>query len=243
VSRKRKASDAWRKEQQDPVLFRKLDLLGDILLFASIGVAVMFYMYPAWPWLLACISYLIAAFALALLFPVYFTLMDVSKEKVDGPQHGITLSGVLCFASVPLMTRQYYQVRYEWQLVLAALALVVVVMVMLLRFSKDKMGGGVVTLAIVFVGICGYCGLNHVNALLDFSEPIHYQTVVLEQSVSSAARRGRHCYCVVAGEGGEEISIEVSAEFYEQVRCGDAVCLDIHSGALGIEYLDVHLPF
>ena len=241
MARKQKAPDAWRKEQQDPVLFQRLKLLGDILLFASVGVAVGFYFDPSWPWLLACLGLLITVFVLALFLPAYFTLLDVRKEKEDGPQHGISLSGVLCFSCVPLMTRQYYQVRHEWQLVLAALVLVVIVMVILLRFSKDKMDGLTVILSILLAGICGYCGLNHVNALLDFSEPIHHETVVLEQSVNTAGRRGRHCYCVVAEENGEAVSIEISEEIYSRIQCGDAVCLDIHPGALGIEYMDIHL--
>ena len=241
MARKQKAPDEWRKEQQDPVLFQRLELLGDILLFVSVVIAAGFYFNPSVPWLLACLGCLVTSFSLALFLPAYFTLLDVRKENKKGPQYGITLSGVLGFSCVPLLTRQYYQVSHEWQLVLAALVLMVVVMILLLRFTVDKMDSLAVIISILFVGICGYCGLNHVNALMDFSEPIHYQTIVLKQNISSTGRRGQNYYCVVEEENGEEVSIEISEEVYSQIECGETVCLDIHPGALGIEYMDIHL--
>lgn len=127
----------------------------------------------------------------------------------------------------------------DWQRALvmalgAAAALTVVVVfadTTVLSPSKNLFG---------LVVLCGFWGFGMVleaNALLDFSPATVYSTQVVEKHISY----GRHTNYYVrlerwgpsALQGGE---VSVSRSYYRSVEVGDAVCLPLRSGALGVRW-------
>ena len=219
---------------------KKMELVGEGLTIVSVVVSLGFCFLHTWPWLIGCILTLLAALVLALMFPAYFTLLDVKKENASGPQYGISLVLVLCANAIAMVTGQWYAIPQWWQPWLWAAAITVVVVALLAKFSGDFQTGASAAMALACTLVLSYFLVCHVNGLLDFSQPEQKMVTVAELDSSSRPRGLREYICYVEIDG-EQLRIEVPRKVYSEIEVGDEVFLETHDGALGIEFMDLHI--
>lgn len=185
----------------------------------------------------AIVALLLPWAAVALAYRFQGTLgIDRRQKKADpNPDTAFAMPGfVLCLGF------QYYHPLSWWRLLIlgslvgAALSAATAVADNSIRKWK---------LAVVYIlTLCyGVGSLLVLNAFLDGSSPVQYQTAVLEKHISSAPRGGTSYQLTLEswGRWRTKDRFDVSRALYDAVKIGDSVCPSVNRGALGIPWYRV----
>lgn len=90
---------------------------------------------------------------------------------------------------------------------------------------------------ILSAAVFSFAGFFIVNKEFDFSEPQLYElTVIDKQKYSGRNSRSYDLYVADWNNSGDTVGIDVGFETYESHEVGDEIIVEVHSGALGIEY-------
>ena len=239
--RKRKQDpDYWRKERQNPERKKRLEWAVPLLTALSVLSIVGFLLRRDWVWLLASLSCLAAPVVMDILFPAYFTLRSVNKSQKEGPRYAISLDWPLFLTGTALLLTYRWNYTYEWQLLGAAavfaLAVGAVLVLLVEEFHREKSRAVVPVLCAFAIGI----GVVHnVNSVLDPHPPVVTPAQVTELTQNNNYRRGDDYYCTVVLPDGTTRKVEIYEVLYDRLAVGDIVAFSLHSGALGIEYMDI----
>lgn len=241
---KRKTSDDWRRKEQDPDKYAIMERIADILSIAGIICAWVFYLYHTWLCLAGFIMLLLTMYILILCFPAYYTFMPVDHEKELGPQNAISFFLFFIGSSVALFLGNRYTVEEKQAFLLLTLTGVLTVCFagILIWRSKDVNDAGCALVTILFTGILCYCIVSHANVAFNFTEQNHYETIVVDV-YSSGTYKYKNYNCVVRNADGEELSVCITRGVYNQIEVDNRVCLDTYSGALGVQFYEVHTNY
>ena len=233
--KKYKPSD-WRLEKQHKELIPLMKGIKYVLLVLSIGsCAGLLFHHPAWSILGIGVS--LCCGALDLVYPQYFTLLDLGKNSNQKHAIGLSLS-----ASLPIMVQALYVfARYNYLTMeiffwSAGLGIVICIIFGLwCREMADRTGDLLAMLLLLVMFLSGPIGM--VNALTDRAEP-EISRVTVEDKYISAGKSTSH-YCTVILKSGEKFDLEVTSDQYDAIAAGQQISIALHPGGLGIEYISL----
>lgn len=103
--------------------------------------------------------------------------------------------------------------------------------------AREKLGMAALTLALVLAYGYGVCALG--DAVLDRSSASTYTTTVYGKHVTSGRNRRPMFRLGPWGPRTTEDEVAVSWDVYRRTNVGDAVCVSLYPGALGIPWYRV----
>lgn len=226
----------WRLEKQKKELVPLMKGIKTVLLLAALGSSAgLLLHHPAWSILGILVS--VSCGVLDLVFPQYFTLLDLangSKQK-----HAIGLGFP---AAVPIMVQAMYVfARYNYltmEIFLWSAGLGIVICIIFglwCREMADRTGDLLAMLLLLVMFLSGPIGM--VNVLTDRAEP-EISRVTVEDKYISAGKSASH-YCTVILKSGEEFDLEVTSDQYDAIAAGQQISIALHPGGLGIEYISL----
>lgn len=233
--KKRKPSD-WRLEKQKKERIPLMKGIKTVLLLAALGSSAgLLLHHPAWSILGILVS--VSCGALDLVFPQYFTLLDLangSKQK-----HAIGLGFP---AAVPIMVQAMYVfARYNyltmeiffWSVGLGIL--ICIIFGLWCREFAERTGDLLALLLLLAMFLSGPIGM--VNGLLDVNRPAVYPVTVEDKHTSSG--KSTNYYCTVTLAEGETFDLSISKQNYAGIEVGQQITIAHHAGGLGIEYVSL----
>lgn len=235
--RKQTGEKGWRKEYQDKETFEKLKFVPPGFMILCFAAGVGWLATRHWLLYVACLLLGILQIALAVLFPVYFTIFlpkGRRKQNVWNLDLSLWLTGVWLLLGQRSNWLEYGALRWLVPLGLGAGALIC----WRVRDFHSHPGECLVCLLIscfftVYVAA-------QINMVFDFDRSELSVCQVEELDASGSARRGRNYYCTVTLPDGEELELMISKGLYRQLEEGDCVQVLRDIGALGIEYANVY---
>lgn len=233
--KKRKSSD-WRLEKQKKKLVPIMKGIKTVLLLAALGSSAgLLLHHPAWSILGILVS--VSCGVLDLVFPQYFTLLDLangSKQK-----HAIGLGFP---AAVPIMVQalyvfeRYNYLTMEIHLWSAGLGILICIIFGLWCREFAERTGDLLALGLLLIlFLSGPIGM--VNGLLDFNRPAVYPVMVEDKHTSSG--KSTNYYCTVTLAEGESFDLSVSKQDYSGIEVGQQITIAHHAGGLGMEYISL----
>ena len=224
----------WRLEKQKKELVPVMKGIKTVLLLAALGSSAgLLLHHPAWSILGILVS--VSCGVLDLVFPQYFTLLDLangSKQK-----HAIGLGFP---AAVPIMVQAMYVfARYNYltmEIFLWSAGLGVLICVVFGLWCRELADRTVDLLAMLLLLVLFLSGpIGMINGLTDRSEP-KISTVIVEDKHKSSGKSTSY-YCTILLPGGEAFDLEVSRADYDRIETGQNVIIACHEGGLGLEYI------
>lgn len=188
------------------------------------------------PWFLAYLVCLLTPVVLDILFPTYFTLIT---EK-GGPKHAHDLSIPMWVQAVMLILLPMPNWLDETMfLKLWAVCGVLVALFMGLLAEEFRRNKGALPAVLFVAGVVGALVVGHINSVFDFAEPETHVLTVEDLDQSRSGKR-RTYECTVTLPDGRQAELRISADFFNSLEIGDEVRVEVHVGALGIEYADAY---
>ena len=193
--------------------------------------------------LLSIISFLIGL-GLLLRYPDLFAMKSKKNlEKQGLDQKYVSMEGPLilpgCMAVVWLVS--WGNAVNWWEPVIAAVIPAAVLGVLFWKMLDyyqqypKNLAGAVLAVAFALTGL-----IWQVNVILDFAQPEYVQVEVLGTGKSNS-RKGPDTYFFETEFNGEERRICVSVSEFRELPFLEEVTIAIHSGGLGMEYLELVL--
>lgn len=224
----------WRKERQDPELFRRLRYVAPGLLAVGSGVSVGYVITGHW--VLFTLTLLCAAsgLGLAMAMPVYFTVFlpkGKKKQKVRDLGFPLTVMMMILFFRFRLNWLTYDPL---WYILPAGAALGALVYRRLVDLHQEQ---GMLFSSLILGAFAALLLAGQINEVYDFSPPETYVLEVEDLRISTG--KNRRCYCTVMLPDGREVDVSVSWSLYRNLENGDFVRVIHDTGLLGIEYARV----
>ena len=233
--KKRKASD-WRLEKQKKERIPLMKGIKTVLLLAALGSSAgLLLHHPGW----SALGILVSASCgvLDLVFPQYFTLLDLEKGSKQKNAIGLGFP-----AAMPIMLQALYVFNrfdyltmeiFFWSAGLGIL--VCVIFGLWCREFADRTGDLLALLLLLAMFLSGPIGM--VNGLLDVNRPAVYPVTVEDKHISSG--KSTNYYCTVTLAEGETFDLSVSKQEYAEIEVGQQIAIAHHAGGLGIEYISL----
>lgn len=236
MPKKKQKNGDWRKAKQKKELIPVMRGSKTLLLVAALGSSAgLLLHHPGWSVLGILVS--ITCGVLDLVFPQYFTLLDLAKGSKQKHAIGLGFS-----AAMPIMVLALYVFnRYNYltmEIFFWSAGLGVLICIAFGLWSRefaDRTGDLLALGLLLVMFLSGPIGM--VNGLLDLEEPKTYPVMVEEKHISSG--KSTSYYCTILLENGESFDLSVSKPDYEQINAGEQIVIAHHSGGLGIEYLSL----
>lgn len=231
-----KNPDAWRLAQQDEKLVPVMRTVKRVLLALSIVSSVLLvFHHPLWSALGILCS--VTCGVLDLVYPAYFTLLEMSNGKKQKHAIGLGLS-----AALPLMVQTlyvFYRFNFlNFEIFLWAVAVALLAWVVFGFFGREfSERTGDLLAMVLLLALFGSGPIGMMNYLTDRSEPRQYVTCVDDMYVSSSSKGGDNYFCTILLEDGSEFDLQVQRGQYEQFSVGDTIEIATRAGGLGIEYI------
>lgn len=233
------SSEDWRIKHQEPEQMRKLRFVGGILNFTggASGFVMMFVgMQFIWlNWL--AVASAVAAFVLWLMFPHYFTVIErkkgsPEKKKVIEILLALIMPGMGCWLGV-LKSVDLLDWAKPW--VFGAVVTVLLTLVVW-KYAKELCSVGRI---LGFAAACLVLStgmLLGINQMADFRPVQTVSTKIVELEVHESARHRDSYYVHVQLSDGTIAELPVRLKDFRTMQVGDFVKVELHEGALGIEY-------
>lgn len=221
-----------------------LKVAGYVANYASLACGILLIFYRRlYPFLcaagFACIA---VCFALYLLFPRYYTLLERKREhgekkrvRPDELYTGMMISAAGMLAAVLGSIAVLDLVRVA---VISAAVTAVLAVLVWWRGSEMRTAGRMLS----FVIICWLLAampLTAANVLLDTSAGETCALEVVELNVTNSTKSGKHYSCEVVMDNGRKIYIPLSMNEYWELEVGETVDIVVRDGALGIPYAEI----
>jgi hypothetical protein len=209
--------------------------IATTLTTVSIAVGTWGWMYPR--------PYYLAITALAVL--PWITILLVARsgglytidERVNDVRPNLALPFIL--PGFVLMIRALYDIQVLYWIQALTVAVVgAVLLVGAAVVAKDRLRTRPFLMAVRFVLVMayGYGAGIEVDALLDRAAPETFNAVVTRKYVSTGRHTTREFVLSPWGPREEPNNVSVHPSFYEMIKSGDTVCVDLHSGAIAIPW-------
>lgn len=234
MPKKAKTTSDWRLSRQKKEWIPVMKGIRAVLLIASFGSAAgLLWHHPAWSWLGILVS--LACGVLDLVFPQYFTLLDLAKGSKQKNAIGLGFP-----AAMPLMIQGLYVMERinlrNLEILFWSVGLAIGICIVFGLWSREfaeRTGDLLALLVLLVMFLPGPIGL--VNMLTDRSEPTTYRVVVEDKHIHSG--KNRDYYCTVILADGWEYDLSVTSDVYPQIDIGEQIVIAHHTGGLGIEYI------
>lgn len=223
--------------------FHKLNWLE----YITIGLSLWFLFYPKPYTILFTVLLCIPVVGLLLNGlsgrPSIASLVEISKDNNGDDKYDV--ADFIDFAAWVILIRVLIDFEFEsfYSLILPGTITFIIMLVIL--FSTHKLIDNTtksktwIYLSLIFnVFLFSYAGTYGVNCVFDNSEPIVYETEVIDKRISKG-RRGRKTYYVKVNPWGhhydkEEISVANSQ--YEEIQIGQTIKIDLKEGLFHIPW-------
>ncbi|PQJ74523.1 hypothetical protein [Polaribacter gangjinensis] len=223
--------------------FHKLNWLE----YITIGLSLWFLFYPKPYTILFTVLLCIPVVGLLLNGltgrPSIASLVEISKDNNGDDKYDV--ADFIDFAAWVILIRVLIDFEFEsfYSLILPGTITFIIMLVIL--FSTHKLIDNTtksktwIYLSLIFnVFLFSYAGTYGVNCVFDNSEPIVYETEVIDKRISKG-RRGRKTYYVKVNPWGhhydkEEISVANSQ--YEEIQIGQTIKIDLKVGLFHIPW-------
>ena len=237
---KKNNSEYWRREGRDQKAYESVGILIPIMTVFSFLTSIMYGRTGAWYWFLGCLLCVVLPVVLDILYPQYFTLIIAGKgKKSDALEASWMFFGVI-FILLVMPGKNWVDRPLFWIMMLMCGIAGVLILGLLaeeFRRKKEYLFG-----VFFFAAVLGVTLVGHANEVFDFGEPVSYILEVQELDYWRGGRRNRteHYECVVTLPDGREAEMNINQEFYDELEVGDLVCVELSSGAFGIEYTNAY---
>lgn len=231
---KKPGDKGWRKEYQDKDTFEKLKIVPPICLVSGLTAGISWVFTRHWLVFTACLLLLAAQTALAVCFPVYFTIFlpkGKKKQNVWNLDVSMWCTGVWLLFSASADWLDFG--GFRWMIPLS-ICLSILIYWRVRDLHEDPWGYLCCLLmcCIIVVFLAGQA-----NVVYDFT--LGESWVVKVEDLSSSGGRHRDYYCTVILPDGETEKIRISGSLYRELEEGDYVRVEHNIGALGMEYTKV----
>lgn len=234
----------WRTENQNPKTFKVLKTVTMMLTVAGAAVSLAFFFLPLpykpTAWVLTVLA--LICLLLSLIFPAYYSLVHTSeeaKQAEDAACIGYLAPMIACNIGLALRTLMDFNFLNEWILFAVGGSVGAVLTVIYTLRSREmqwKIGRILGALFLMF-----YVGLGlpgQLNYLLDTSETVIEERVVLDMHISTSSKGPDSYYCTVELQG-REVDVDVGREAYATIAVGDTVEVGTKRGAFGMAYCQI----
>lgn len=234
-----KADALTEEEKKILPRLKKVCLALTVLAFVA-GAAFLFL--PGGPILYrilsaACMLIPAAAFALYLKYNNCLSVEDSNDAMFKKYRANISTALLIPSAALAIRTMFDFNVTGWTSFAIWSGAIIAAVLLATFMFTKEyKRKKSAIWMIILVVLFYAPSAVVQVNGLYDYSEPVVYDTTLIDKHISEGRRSGtRYLYTVIM-EDGSGMELGVSEEFYEEREAGDAVTVVEQSGLLGIGY-------
>lgn len=235
-SKKKKNARDWRKARQDPQIYEKLWLLSPSLTVLSFIFGFAYRMRGGWALYLLSLVWVIAAVALDIVFPAYFTLIPAKKGEKKQARN--LIGPLLVHGWLMVVGPGHNWLDWKWFWILWLVCGVLAVLVMGFFAEEFKREKSYLIYVLIIVGLFGCIEAGHINEALDFSQPQVYTLEVEDLHYSGGKNSSYKCSVILPD--GREAEMEIKANFYKTLEIGDPVRVELSRGLLGIEYAQAY---
>lgn len=237
---KKRNEEYWRREGRNQQLYESLGIVIPIMVVVSFVVGIMYARTSAWYWFVGCLFCVMLPLVLVILLPQYFTLIMAARgKKSDALEASWIFFGVVLWLAV--MPAKNWLDAQTW--LIAALLCGGICTLLLGLLAEEFRKKKEYLFAVFFISaIVGVSLVGHANEVFDYGEPESYILKVEELDYWRGGRRNRskHYECSVILPDGREAEMDISKEFYDRLKVGDLIRVELSEGALGIEYTNAY---
>lgn len=234
----------WRKENQKPETLRLLKKLTMALTVAGAALSLAFMFLPVpyelTAWALVALS--LVTLALPLIFPAYYSLTrttEEAKQEEGANAIGWMYPSVACGAGLTLRALMDFNFHSDRCLLVGLGIGAVMTLLYSLRCRELHRRFGWSLLVLFMTGFLTIGLSLELNYLLDTSEPLIEERVVLDKHISTSSKGPDSYYCTVELQG-KEVDIDVGKEAYQTIDIGDTVEVGTRAGAFGMAYSEIY---
>lgn len=233
------SGEDWRVKHQDLEIMRKLRFVGGILNFTGCASGfVMLFVGLRFAWLnWLAVASAVAAFVLWLMFPHYFSAIErkkgsPEKKKVIEILLALIMPGMGCWLGV-LKSVDVLDWAKPW---IFGTAVTVLLTLVVWKHAKElhsigRMLGFAAACLVLSTGM-----LLGINQMADFRPVETVSTKIVELEVHESARHRDSYYVHVLLSDETIAELPVRWTNFKTMQVGDFVKVELHEGALGIEY-------
>lgn len=234
--KKKKDPEAWRLEGRDQELYDKLWFVSPLLMGLNLVCGLGYLNNRNWQWYLASFACAAVPVALDILYPAYFTLIPSSWTKAEARDLSLPLAvhALLVMVLVPMENWLEKGLRLKIGIA-CGLAVMILLGILVKEFKQNKL---ILLEVLLLAGYCGSAEVQEINRVFDFAEPQAYTLMV--EKLEHAGDDTDNFYCFVTLPGGQEQELSISRDLYAGLETGDPIRVEIHPGALGIEYAQAY---
>lgn len=189
-------------------------------------------------WLALCIIAYLITFLIYTCFPQYFLLCD-SDVRARPRQSMISLYiPVIClFIAITTQDGIDYELNTRFFLLGSIVSSVLLVAFFVrTRFFHSPAFSKI--LVIVFIICSGFSLISGANYVLDHDPPTKTLSGTIQDKEKSSTRYNTS-YDIYVTAQTEHFHFTVRREYYDQVMIGDKIAISMHSGGLGIPFVDI----
>ena len=234
----------WRRENQNPGTFKILKMLTLLLTIAGAALSLAFFFLPVpyelTAWVLVVLS--LTGLALPMIFPAYYSLTRTAEEAKEA--EGVECISwiaptIACNFALALRSLSDFSFINDGRLfAVAGIVGGVLAVIYTLRCRELRWKIGQI-FCLLFLLLYAGMGLSgELNYLLDTSEVVIEEKVVLDMHISTSSKGPDSYYCTVELQG-KEVDIDVGREAYQTITVGEMVEVGTKQGALGIAYSQI----
>lgn len=234
--KKKKDPEAWRLEGRNPAVYEKLWFVSPLLMGLNLVCGFGYLSNRNWQWYLAFFVCAAVPVTLDILYPAYFTLIPSSWTKAKARDLSLPLAihALLVMVLVPMENWLENGLRLKVCIV-CGMAVMILLGLLVKEFRKNKL---ILLEVLLLAGYCGGAEVQEINRVFDFAEPQAY-ILTVEKMEHTGDDTDNFC-CFVTLPGGQEQELCIARDLYATLGVGDPIRVEIHPGALGIEYAQAY---
>lgn len=231
---RKKKSDDWRKEKQNPELLHKLRFVVPVCFALNACASAGFVLTAHWAWFTLCLILLAGQTALLIGMPAYFAFPVSKKKKTNAWELDIPLDVMFIILLLRFRMNTLSDKAF-WISAAIGIAVAFVIYLFLKDLHEDKWA----PLGVVLLGaLAGWYFIGHANEVYAFS-PTEKYVLMVEDTRKSGGKRDSY-YCTVTLPDGREVDLQISRIMYNDLEEGDYVRVEVGEGFFGIEYANVY---
>lgn len=225
------AQKSWRKQSQDPEMFKQLKFVPILLGAASLICGIGYRFAGGAAWFVGCVICVLVPVVLDILFPAYFTLLNFKdKAEKDAWELNIPVFFVIVFL-ITMPMRNWLNESDFWKVIGISAVSFSLLMCLVEEFRREKWA---FFAALLLGAFLGQVLVGHGNEVFAHTPPETYTLTVEE--LRTSRRREK---CTVTMPDGQRVELGISGELYRTLEVGDLVLVECGVGAFGIEYANV----
>ncbi|WP_320816085.1 hypothetical protein [Flavobacterium sp.] len=234
-------------KKSNSVTFKKLTLHKlDWLEWITIGLAIWFVLYPKPYEILLGTLLIIPIFGLilnGLHKPSMATLVEISADKDGNDKYDV--ADFIDIAAYAILIRAFIDYEFESFYSLIIPGTIAFTIILTILFVTHKLIANTtrnkwwIYSSLIFnVSLYSYAGTYAANCTYDYSEPIVFETKILEKRIQKRSKGRKTYYIKVApwGHHYDKEEISVGSSRYEEMYVGEHIKIDLKEGLFNIPW-------